>query len=281
MVRTLFSGALIGVGPVKGSWVIGKRTTGLLVKQLSKKEDKISIHYFAFLLLPGSPDGQIQRNLQPPPPQQAQHVQLFCSTVRLRLPCVSHPLDLGLKATLDEAPDSSDGPRISLMFPPVYEGDEAGRVQTAFCSSPAISRASLQPRLLEAEPCWRPLAWVGPQKQADEVPGRLADTLEVIPGEAEVQPADVQAGLLCAFVKEGRGATQQHVRHHAQAPQVRGQRHRVSKDQLWGSKLRAAQQRVAVVGTVELDGIAEVCEFDHALAAGAVGDQQVLRLGKR
>lgn len=100
--------------------------------------------------------------------------------------CLSHPLNLGLKATLDEAPDASDGPGISLMFPPVYEGDEAGGVQATICSGPAVSRPGLQPRLLKAEPGWRPSAWVGPQKQADEVPGCLADALEVIPWEAEV-----------------------------------------------------------------------------------------------
>lgn len=192
--------------------------------------------------------------------------------------CVSDPLNSGLKTTLDEAPHSTDGPGVSLMFPPVYEGDEAGGVQAALCSGPALSRPGLQPRLLKAEPGWRPPAWVGPQEQADEIPSRLADALEVIPGEAEVEPADVQAGLLGALVKEGGGAAQQHVGHHAQAPQVRGQRHRLSKDQLWGGKLRAAQQRVTVVGTVELDSITKVCEFDRWLAAGAVNHQQVLRL---
>lgn len=115
---------------------------------------------------------------------------------------------MGLKATLDEAPDSSDGLGVRLMFPPVYKGDEARGVQTALCSGPAISWTRAQPSLLEAEPSWRPLPWVGPQEQADEVPGRLADALEVIPGEAEVQPADVQAGLFCTFVQEGGGAAQ-------------------------------------------------------------------------
>lgn len=124
---------------------------------------------------------------------------------------------------MDEAPDSSDGPSVSLMFPPVYEGDEAGGVQAALCSGPAVSQAGLQPRVLKAEPGRRPPARVGPQKQAHEVPGRLADALEVIPGEAEVQPADVQAGLLGALVEEGGGAAQQHIGHHSQAPQVRGQ----------------------------------------------------------
>lgn len=100
--------------------------------------------------------------------------------------CVSYPLNSGLKATLDEAPDSSDGPGVSLMFPSVYEGDEAGGVQAALCSGPAVSWTGRQPRLLEADPGWRPPAWVCPQEQADEVPGRLADALEVILGEAEV-----------------------------------------------------------------------------------------------
>lgn len=144
------------------------------------------------------------------------------------------------------------------MLPSVYEGDEAGGVQTALCSGLAIGRSGLQPRLLEAESGRRPLGRVGSQEQTDEVPGCLAHTLEVIPGEAEVQPADVQAGLLRAFVEEGGGAAQQHVRHHAQAPHVRGQRHRLSQDQLWGGELWAAQQRVSVVGTVELDRVPEV-----------------------
>lgn len=135
----------------------------------------------------------------------------------------ARPLRLQLKATLDDAPDSTDGASICLMLPSIYKGDEAGGVQAALRSSLAIGRSGLQPRLLEAECGRRPLAGVGPQEQTDEVPGRLAHTLEVIPGEAEVQPADVQAGLLRAFVEEGRGAAQQHVRHHAQAPHVRGQ----------------------------------------------------------
>lgn len=95
-------------------------------------------------------------------------------------------LSLGLEATLDEAPDSSHGPGISLVFPPVYEGDEAGGIQAALCSGPAVSRTGLQPRLLEAEPSQGPLARVGPQEQTDEVSSRLANALEVIPGEAEV-----------------------------------------------------------------------------------------------
>lgn len=181
-----------------------------------------------------------------------------------------------LKATVNEAPDPSDGPGIGLMFSPVNERNEAGGVQAALC--PAVALASLQPRLLEAEAGRGPSARVGLQKQADEVPGRLADALEVIPGEAEVQPADVQASLLCALVKKGGGAAQQHVGDHAQTPQVRGQRHGLSEDQLWGGELRAAQQRVNIVGTVELHGITEVCELDYWLAAGGVGHQQVLRL---
>ena len=144
------------------------------------------------------------------------------------------------------------------MLPAVYEGDEAGGVQTALRSSWVIGRSGLQPRLLEAERGRRPLARVASQEQADEVAGSLADALEVIPGEAEVQPADVQAGLLGAFIEEGGGAAQQHVGHHAQAPHVRGQRHRLPQDQLGGGKLRAAQQRVSVVGSAELDRIPKV-----------------------
>lgn len=160
------------------------------------------------------------------------------------------------------------------MFPPVDEGDEAGGVQEALRSG-----ARLQPRLLQAEPGGGPLARVGPQQQADEVLGRPADALEVIPGEAEVQPADVQTRLLGALVQEGRGAAQQHVRHHPQAPQVGGERHGLAEDQLRGSKLGAAQQRVAVVGAVELHGVAQVRQLDRGLATGgAVEHQQVLRL---
>lgn len=183
-----------------------------------------------------------------------------------------------LKPALNEAPDPSDGPRVRLMLPPVDEGDEARRVQAALRPGPPVPLAGLQPRLLEAEPGRRSLAGVEAEQQADEVPGPLADPLEVIPGEAEVQPADVQAGLLRALVQEGGGAAQQHVGHHAQAPQVGGQRHGLSQDQLWGGELRAAQQGVDVVGAVELHGVSEVCEFDRRLATGAVADQQVLRL---
>lgn len=183
-----------------------------------------------------------------------------------------------LKATLNEAPDASDGPCVRLVFPPVDEGDEASRVQAALRSDPPVARAGLQPRFLEAEPSRGSPAGVGAEEQAHEVPGRLADPLEVVPGEAEVQPADVQAGFLRALVQEGGGAAQQHVGHHAETPQVRGQRHGISQDQLWGGELGAAQERVDVVGAVQLHGVTEVCDFDCRLAAGAVGDQQVLRL---
>lgn len=166
------------------------------------------------------------------------------------------------------------------MLPPIYEGDEAGGVQTALRSRPAVGGSGLQPRLLEAESSRRPLARVGPQEQADEVPGRLADALEVIPGEAEVQPADVQARLLSAFIQEGRGAAQQHVRDHAQAPHVRGQPHRLSQDQLWGGELGAAQQSVSVVGSVEQGRVPKVREFDH-LSSRTLGHQQVFRLRHR
>lgn len=52
----------------------------------------------------------------------------------------------GLQAALDEAPHTSDGPSIGLVFPPVDEGDETGRVQGALGSG-----TRLQPRLLQAE----------------------------------------------------------------------------------------------------------------------------------
>ncbi|TNN54899.1 Growth factor receptor-bound protein 10 [Liparis tanakae] len=193
--------------------------------------------------------------------------------------CIFSFLHLWLEATLDEAPDSAHGPGVGLVLPPVDEGDEAGGVQAALGA--AVRGVGLQPRLLEAEPGGGPPARVGPQQQADEVPGPLADALEVIPGEAEVQPADVQARLLGALVQEGGGAAQQHVGHHAQAPQVRGQRHGLLEDQLRRGELGAAQQRVDVVEAVELRRVAEVRQFDRRLAAGAVGHQQVLRLEER
>ena len=109
---------------------------------------------------------------------------------------------------MDEVPHAADGPCVCLVFPAVDEGDEAGGVQAT------IGHATLQPGLLEAQPGQGPPAGVGPQQQAHKVPGGLAHALEVVPGEAEVQPADVQTRLLCALIKEGRGATQQHIGHH-------------------------------------------------------------------
>ncbi|KAF3833684.1 hypothetical protein F7725_024888 [Dissostichus mawsoni] len=163
-------------------------------------------------------------------------------------------LNSRLQAALDEAPDSPDGPGVGLILPPVDEGDEAGRVQAALRPGPFVRGFVLQPGLLDAERGWRSPSRVGPQQQADEVPGPLADALEVVPGEAEVQPADVQAGLLGTLVG--------------------GQRHRISKDQLRGGELRAAQQGVDVEGAVELHRVTEVCELHRRLAAGAVGHQQ-------
>lgn len=183
--------------------------------------------------------------------------------------------DSGLQAALDEAPHTSNGPCISLMFPPVNEGDEAGRVQEAFITP----RAWLQPCFLQAEPSWRSLGWVGPQQQADKVLCGLADTLEVVPGEAEVQAADVLASLLSTLIQEGGGATQKHICHHAQAPQIRSEGHWFTQDQFWGCEFRTAQQRMAGVAAVELHGVTKVCQLHYGWATGgAVEHQEVLGL---
>lgn len=183
--------------------------------------------------------------------------------------------DLRLEPALDEAPHASDGPGVRLMLPPVDEGDEARGVQAGL--RPAALPGP-QPRLLQAEADRRPPAGLGAQQQADEVPRRLADAVEVVSGEAEVQPADVEAGLLRALVQEGGGAAQQHVGHHAHTPQVGGQRHRLAQNQLGRRKLRAAQQGVDVMSAVELHRVTQVCQFDDWLATGIVGNQEVLRL---
>lgn len=106
--------------------LIGERTTGLKSTFCERGQDQ---RYFSFLL---HQDAQVQRNLQA--------LQYGGGSGGWR---GLVPLHSGLKATLDEAPDSSDGPGVSLMFPPVYEGDEAGSVQAALCSGATVSRTGL------------------------------------------------------------------------------------------------------------------------------------------
>lgn len=164
------------------------------------KEDKISIEHFSFVDI---------HAIQMPDPR------LFCIHLE-RLSSsrtegttgwfeVSHSR---LETTLNEAPDSSDGPGVRLVFSSVYEGDEARGVQTALRLRRTVIHTGLQPRLLQTQSGGRPSAGLGPQEEADEIPGCLADAVEVVAGEAEVQPADVQAGLLGALVQEGRCSAQ-------------------------------------------------------------------------
>lgn len=115
-----------------------------------------------------------------------------------------------------EGLDATDGPNVVLVLAPVDEGDEPGRVN-ALCAA-IVPR--LQPGVLQANGGRGPLGWAALQERAGEVLGCTADAPEVVLREAEVQPADVEAGLLQAFVQERRGSAKNDVADDPEAPDV-------------------------------------------------------------
>lgn len=129
---------------------------------------------------------------------------------------------------MEEGLNGPNGPDVVLVFPPLDEGDEPGGVQMCavvtrrrrlrviHVAVPAADYASgLEPRVLQAEPSRGPSLQLALEQQADKVLGFCAHTLEVVLGETEVQPTDVQTRLLEAFVQEGRSAAEENVGHHA------------------------------------------------------------------
>lgn len=110
------------------------------------------------------------------------------------------------------------GPQIILVFPALYEGDESWSVEASW----AWRSERLQPgHLPQAYLRGGPSARFTLQQDVDEVPRRLAHAVEIVLWEAVVEAANVQTGLLDAFVQKWGRPAEHHVRQHTQTPQVR------------------------------------------------------------
>lgn len=141
--------------------------------------------------------------------------------------------DVAEQAAVEEGRDRVHGPCVVLVFPPLDEGNESGRVQVrrlmvrrcARVLRPSESRGDrapgLEPRLLQARQRSGPSLRLALEQQADEILGARAHALEVVLREAEVQAADVQTGLLQALIQERRSATEDDVCHHSCKPAKR------------------------------------------------------------
>lgn len=139
------------------------------------------------------------------------------------------------------------------LFASVDKRGESDGVQWCFG---VISTMSADPRVLQARGGARPLSGVLVERGHDEVFGGLADAAEVLLGEAEVQPADVDAGLLQTLVQERGDAAEQDVGQHPYAPHICRQGHRGALDELWSGKLRVPQEEMHVAVTRNLHCVA-------------------------
>lgn len=86
---------------------------------------------------------------------------------------------------------------VMKLFASVYKRSESDGVQWRFGVIPTMSA---DPGVLQARGRARPFPWVLVKRGHDEVFGGLADPTEIVLWKAEVQPADVDAGLLQTFV---------------------------------------------------------------------------------
>ena len=84
------------------------------------------------------------------------------------------------------------------------------------------------------------LAHVPDEEAADEVLGQVGRVAEVLLVEAVVDVGDVGEGFLLGVAEEGRGAAQQDVGDHADAPHVGGRRDRLVLDDLGRDELGRA-----------------------------------------
>lgn len=172
------------------------------------------------------------------------------------------PSALAKQATMQECLETGHGSQVVLMFPPLYKRDESGSVE-ASCSRGCVG---LQPLLLVQANLRRGTsARLALEQDAYQVQRCRTHAAEVVLREAEVQAADVEAGLLDTLVQERGRTAEHHVRQHAQTPEVRRQSHGLTQHQLWGGELWAAQQRVDVRGVGEMCSITEVRQFDQRL----------------
>lgn len=163
------------------------------------------------------------------------------------------------------------------LFASVYKRGESGGVQWRFGVIPAVSA---DPGVLQARGRAGPFPGVLVQRGHDEVFGGLADPAEVLLRKAEVQPADVDAGLLQTLVQKRGHAAEHDVGQHPCAPNVRGQGDRGTLDELRGGELGVAQEEMDVAVAGDLYSITQICEL-HTGHRHVEVHQQVFRLRKR
>lgn len=163
------------------------------------------------------------------------------------------------------------------LFASVYKRSQSDGVQWRFGVIPTVSA---DPGVLQARGRARPFPGVLVQRGHNEVFGGLADPTEVLLRKAEVQPADVDAGLLQTLVQKRRHTAEHDVGQHPYAPNIRGQRDRGTLDELGGSKLRVPQEEMHVTVTGDLYSITEICQL-HTGQRHMEVHQQVFRLRNR
>lgn len=100
--------------------------------------------------------------------------------------------------------DVGDRPHVVLVLAALYEARQAGGVQGDLGVAAIVG---LQPWMLQAGGRRGPPPKVFLEDHVDEISGSIAHSTEVLVGEAEVHPADVDARLLFALIQEGGDPT--------------------------------------------------------------------------
>lgn len=94
-----------------------------------------------------------------------------------------------------------------------------------------------------------PLPGILVERGHNEVFGCLAYIGEVLLRKAEVQPADVDAGLLQTLIQEWGDSTKHDVGQHPYTPHICREGHWSALDELWSSELGVTQEEMYVAVT--------------------------------